>query len=655
MALRQLAAPSTTARPRGASFGSDVSDEDKTKIQPTTASVSTTAAPSLVRRASSKRWYSDSDDEGGGGDDNYANNQAGSMSSLQASSIALAASSSTSVMHRRASASAFIPSRAGTITEKAPPPPALDLTAPPATGSLPDIPRPVSGFHKLVQKTKILSPFRSKSSKHLNGAAANQPHDDHPPDSAPVASSAGPVLQRRHSSRMILRASSTDTPLAPTPEDEPDDAFQLNVLQYGLRGLKAWNSRYFVLFKNPNEMRYYTDVVQSGWGPIPLNELGCISLRSIQRISKPSHPKYKGALKALITQNNIRQKAALGGVASFLNQCAIEQRKPTRNEWEDELDVVTAGAVVMLWLSQLQGPIVPVDMYHAFRHVMAEGATAPFELMRNLKTGDRLDPARRGKGLLCKIIDVLVLQPADSIYRFWLASCVESFLRRSSPAEQLFVARTPLLAALLKEILSCGFRPSGSLQSAFDLLGEMTKNNPTTLTHPRTSAMFPSLARLFEFLQLNSVRLLRHLMTIVTLDDINHENICCLNTAVVMLVFEHRQRRLPRMLEALRQLQTEVDDGNTDLCVNFRSLLWFWVQYYVPRGRDRLSLEHSSDMKFSEWYSVVALLCADDGSPAALLPAPTLLPASPYVVHHMSSGPRASSSHHPYPYPSRRM
>ncbi|ETV77460.1 hypothetical protein, variant [Aphanomyces astaci] len=326
MALRQLAAPSTTARPRGASFGSDVSDEDKTKIQPTTASVSTTAAPSLVRRASSKRWYSDSDDEGGGGDDNYANNQAGSMSSLQASSIASAASSSTSAMHRRASASAFIPSRAGTITEKAPPPPALDLTAPPATGSLPDIPRPVSGFHKLVQKTKILSPFRSKSSKHLNGAAANQPHDDHPPDSAPVASSAGPVLQRRHSSRMILRASSTDTPLAPTPEDEPDDAFQLNVLhalspgrgalggaipgvpgsgvllegwlrqkqRRGLRGLKAWNSRYFVLFKNPNEMRYYTDVVQSGWGPIPLNELGCISLRSIQRISKPSHPKYKG-------------------------------------------------------------------------------------------------------------------------------------------------------------------------------------------------------------------------------------------------------------------------------------------------------------------------------------------------------------------------
>ncbi|ETV99296.1 hypothetical protein H310_08028 [Aphanomyces invadans] len=296
---------------------------------------------------------------------------------------------------------------------------------------------------------------------------------------------------------------------------------------------------------------------------------------------------------------------------------------------------------------------------------------------RSVQTGDRLDPARLDKGLLCKIIDVLVVQPADSIYRFWLASCVESFLRRSSPAEQLFVARSPLLAALLKEILSCGFKPSGSLQSAFDLLGEMTKNNPTTLVilcdsmddyqfasfmqvvvanlvdsnvfvrsvllsvenHPRTMELYPSLSRVFEFLRMNTVRLLRNLMSIITMDDINHENICCLNTAVVMLVFEFRKHRLPRMLEALRQQEAEVGDSAVNLCLNFRTLLWFWIQYYIPRGRDRLSLEHSSDMKFKEWYHVVALLCADDGSPSALLPAPTLLPATPYLVHHMTNQP----------------
>ena len=85
-------------------------------------------------------------------------------------------------------------------------------------------------------------------------------------------------------------------------------------------------------------------------------------------------------------------------------------------------------------------------------------------------------------GLLCKIIATLVQQPADSIYRFWLASCVEAFLRRATRHEQLFVARTPLLQSLVDEILSGGgYRAQGSFQSAFDLLGEMTKGNRRTL------------------------------------------------------------------------------------------------------------------------------------------------------------------------------
>lgn len=86
------------------------------------------------------------------------------------------------------------------------------------------------------------------------------------------------------------------------------------------------------------------------------------------------------------------------------------------------------------------------------------------------------------KGLLCKIIHALVQQPNDSVYRFWLASCVEAFLRRAAPSEQLFVARTPLLQALVMEILDGGaYRSQGSFQSAFDLLGEMTKGNWQTL------------------------------------------------------------------------------------------------------------------------------------------------------------------------------
>ncbi|OWZ13750.1 hypothetical protein PHMEG_00012872 [Phytophthora megakarya] len=272
--------------------------------------------------------------------------------------------------------------------------------------------------------------------------------------------------------------------------------------------------------------------------------------------------------------------------------------------------------------------------------LMNDGGSAPINL-------DHPD-----KGLLSKIIKALIEQPVDSIYRFWLASC-----------------------ALITEILSGGaYRSQGSFQSAFDLLGEMTKGNWETLQlfHGLlTNTQFATfmevvilnlvdsnvfirsmllssekfakqpqngtfgladdydMDRMSEFLAVNLVRLLRDLMTIVTMDDINHENICCLNTAIVILVFQHRRRRLPAILEALRDHE-DVSGKHGYVCDNFRGLLWFWIQYYTPRGRDRLGLEHSSEVKFEEWRHVVSLLCADDGSETALLSSPARLPPSPY-------------------------
>ncbi|CAI5739725.1 unnamed protein product [Hyaloperonospora brassicae] len=295
--------------------------------------------------------------------------------------------------------------------------------------------------------------------------------------------------------------------------------------------------------------------------------------------------------------------------------------------------------------------------------LMNDGSSTPIDL-------DHPD-----KGLLSKIIYALIKQPVDSIYRFWLASCVEAFLRRATSSEQLFVARTPLLHALVNEILVGGaYRSQGSFQSAFDLLGEMTKGNWLTLqlfhgllsntqfaafmevvvlnlvdsnvfirsmllssekfAKQPTSGTFGladdfEMDRMSEFLTVNLVRLLRDLMTIVTMDDINHENICCLNTAIVIFVFQHRRQRLPAILEALRDYE-EVSGKQGYVCNNFRGLLWFWIQYYTPRGRDRLGLEHSSEVKFEEWRHVVSLLCADDGSKTALLSTPARLPLSPY-------------------------
>lgn len=62
----------------------------------------------------------------------------------------------------------------------------------------------------------------------------------------------------------------------------------------------------------------------------------------------------------------------------------------------------------------------------------------------------------------------------------------------------------------------------------------------------------------------------------------------------------------------------------------FRRLLWFWSEYYLRGGRDRLSLEFSTHVKFWAWKRVIELLCADDGSPTSLVSAPLRLPRSPY-------------------------
>ncbi len=460
---------------------------------------------------------------------------------------------------------------------------------------------------------------------------------------------------------------------------------------------------------------------------------------------------------------------------------------------------------------------------------------------------DQLKP-----GLLTKIIQAFIKESDDSPYRFWLASCVEAYLRGSSPAEQYFSASTGLLLHLVEDITSDRLHCAGSLQTSFDLLGELCKGNVEVLrllvkrldevnfrklmsiaaanlvdsnvfirslllsterisavngmmplhadcsgvafgnwasatgsharsylTHSwwdatpvrllpndedvgfpsdydedkeeyhssvddsRPSDWFPTMQvvdavglhppissipnitshdlnysvghfgwvfspmgdalslatyspstieRLSWFLAANQARLLRDLLFVVDLRNINHENICCLNTAVVIAIFAHRRQELGRLLDELRQLNEEdqqtqkrraeevanqqynSDDivdraflqamryldleretsppyarraslsnstnylspfastriDRVDIMRNFREVLWFWIEYYSHRGRDRLSLEFSSHLRFQEWKQVVGLLCADDGSPTSLVRGPLRIPRSPY-------------------------
>jgi len=211
-----------------------------------------------------------------------------------------------------------------------------------------------------------------------------------------------------------------------------------------------------------------------------------------------------------------------------------------------------------------------------------------------------------------------------------------------------------------------------------------------------------TIERLAWFLITNQAKLLRDLLNVVNLRNINHENICCLNTAVVVTILASRRYQLISLLDELRHLGREEeeshihrrglgidhgkgvdgsahihhhrhdnnnnnDSSGTDMNVNanvsidggrsygpelrcgivgelqeemmmsgevlmknFRELVWFWSEYYTHRGRDRLSLEFSSHLRFDEWFGVVESLVLDDGSMTSLVSHPVGLPRSPY-------------------------
>ena len=481
------------------------------------------------------------------------------------------------------------------------------------------------------------------------------------------------------------------------------------------------------------------------------------------------------------------------------------------------------------------------DNYAGRRLLLSDGERAfIFERPRE----QDYDVSHLAPGLLSKIIAAFIGESDESPYRFWLASCVESYLRGSSPAEQVFVARSGLLVHLIDDITSERLHCAGSLQTSFDLLGELCKGNAEVLrllvasldeesfrklmsvaaanlvdsnvfirslllslerissanrlmplhidpslqlarrgkwrshngvfsraylTHSwwdtclvnldsdqnssakkstevetasdaaRPSDWFPTMGtieaygmhpqepfamnpsvglnddvghfgwvfspsgdslssaahapntveRLSWFLAANQTRLLRDLLGVVDLRNINHENICCLNTAVVIAIFAHRRQQLHVLLQDLRRMNDEeretkrraLDAARNDDVIdrafvqamkyldidrenppapyarrasltrrvslthsgsamdvgdrnnvmrNFREVLWFWFEYYTHRGRDRLSLEFSSHLRFQEWIEVVSLLGADDGSPTSLVRNPVRLPRSPY-------------------------
>ena len=66
-------------------------------------------------------------------------------------------------------------------------------------------------------------------------------------------------------------------------------------------GLKPWQRRFFVLYGNSMELRYYKTAQQSVFGSVPLDERGSIPLESVTAIVLPQHEVSQGVRFALHT------------------------------------------------------------------------------------------------------------------------------------------------------------------------------------------------------------------------------------------------------------------------------------------------------------------------------------------------------------------
>ncbi len=135
--------------------------------------------------------------------------------------------------------------------------------------------------------------------------------------------------------------------------------------------------------------------------------------------------------------------------------------------------------------------------------------------------------------------------------------------------------------------------------------------------------------RLLRFLKEDSQQLLVDLMGTVSLHKLNYENLCTINTVILMII----QMRRSGGVGAIAAMIENIRASSRGNCIlkGFCALLFFWREYYGKRGRDRINLEFSSHVPFCEWLAVVEMLCADNGQPGSLVLEALKLPQSPYA------------------------
>ncbi|XP_046354542.1 short transient receptor potential channel 4-associated protein-like isoform X1 [Haliotis rubra] len=284
----------------------------------------------------------------------------------------------------------------------------------------------------------------------------------------------------------------------------------------------------------------------------------------------------------------------------------------------------------------------------------------------SLENVNRSLMCRGSKGLLTKIVEVMKKEPTTSTFRFWLARAVESYLRGdTSYCDQVFLMRRGLLQHVATNIVEHEIRHKEILQSSFDLLGELVKFNieafKTFDTILNTQAKLDKFVATVNRNLVDSNMFIRSLVLslehftnedngeyakkdcklltyignfqrqmeylyklihIINVQNLTQENVSCLNTTLVFLMFANQKNKLPQYLRALRDEKDDLLDvhGSSSVMQNFRDLLIFWQDHYLHKDKDCSALEKSSRISFSYWKKTVNMLVSEDKSqPTAVL------------------------------------
>jgi len=243
----------------------------------------------------------------------------------------------------------------------------------------------------------------------------------------------------------------------------------------------------------------------------------------------------------------------------------------------------------------------------------------------------------------------------NSNYHFWLASCVESFLRGFNYTHQIFVAHSGLLYSLLNQILSGQIAKSNNVQISYDLIGEIVKfnryniifleqlcqqfewtkllpkklaenvvdsnvfvrsmllsyerfafmhENQTDLMQKERTRTFINSISVFSSLDAGTLDWFKLLIETVEPTIINQDNICCINTALIIAMFAEQKGCLQVYLDTLLTPPKKENKSARQLVEDFNKVLHVWQKYYLSKTKDCFSLQHTTSIKFGYFQDI---------------------------------------------------